>query len=501
MKSTRIKDLWIAISISIALLSGSAAAQIARPIDVNKARVVDHWTSERRASAIPRDLVIDPRGLGYLRRPDGTLVPYGHEIAAQAGPRNLAISPFGQTSGGDTSPPDIIDMNPAAGATIGASYTFRATVTDDSGVRSVTFKIQKEFSTVVNSFSATKSSDSNVWSVSLQGFTSGNWKWWVEAKDGAGKGGNSSRSLDVNFTVSTGGSTGDTVTNAVWSGGAVQKAAGRLYFEMLSNARRKTWTGYVCSGTVATDVDSTTARSVIITAAHCVYDDVNKTFARNVIFIPDQADTTAGSKTDRNCSNDPLGCWIPSFGVVDVNWTTGKFPDNVAWDYAFYVVPDSGAHQQGFTSTTSDILDTAAGSLPVSFGTVFFNDGTPGKESADFTYALGYSYNQDPKFMYCAEDMTTEGTVNWWLPSCGLSGGSSGGPWVQPPVTNPPTAWTGSTGSIISINSWGYTNQPGMAGPKLVGTSALCVFNNAKSEPFPSPIPLDGAAGKAVTCP
>ena len=27
------------------------------------------------------------------------------------------------------------------------------------------------------------------------------------------------------------------------------------------------------------------------------------------------------------------------------------------------------------------------------------------------------------------------------------------------------------------MNSWGYTNQPGMAGPKLVGTSAKALFD------------------------
>ena len=35
--------------------------------------------------------------------------------------------------------------------------------------------------------------------------------------------------------------------------------------------------------------------------------------------------------------------------------------------------------------------------------------------------------------MYCAEALGTEGSYNdLWLGSCGLSGGSSGGPWVQP---------------------------------------------------------------------
>ncbi|MBI4292224.1 MAG: hypothetical protein HY661_12180 [Betaproteobacteria bacterium] len=498
MKSGMIKNwLWAAISISIALISVDAAAQNAKPIDVGNARVADYWTGERRAKAIPRDLLIDPRGMGYLRRPDGSLQPYGHNVAAQAGPAGPTPSPFANPNGGsgDTTAPTISATDPQANATIGASYTFKASVTDASGVKSVTFKIQKAGSSV-QSFTATNSGG-DTWSVPLQGFTDGDWSWSIAAKDKARKGGNTATAGPFAFKVDTGGGSGggngDTVTNAEWTaGGAVQKAAGRLYFEMPNNAQRTgPWTGYVCSGTVATD--GTSQRSVIITAAHCVYDDANKAFARNVMFIPDQAHTSA-SGTDLNCSNDPIGCWVPSFGVVDINWTTRTFPDNIAWDYAFYVVADSGAHRQGINST-SDILDegTAAGSLPVSFGTVSVNDGTPGALSPDFTPALGYSFSEDPKFMYCAEDMTTEGTANWWLPGCGLSGGSSGGPWVQP--------MTAGSGDIISVNSWGYTNRPGMAGPKLYGTSASCVFAAATGESFPSTIPFDGEAGKALTCP
>jgi hypothetical protein len=33
---------------------------------------------------------------------------------------------------------------------------------------------------------------------------------------------------------------------------------------------------------------------------------------------------------------------------------------------------------------------------------------------------------------------------------------------------------------IMSVNSWGYTNQPGMAGPKL-DNEHECVFNRAHS--------------------
>jgi hypothetical protein len=47
----------------------------------------------------------------------------------------------------------------------------------------------------------------------------------------------------------------------------------------------------------------------------------------------------------------------------------------------------------------------------------------------------------------------------------------------------------------VAVNSWGYTNLLGMAGPKLSGTSAACVFDMAKSNPATS------AGGVAATCP
>jgi hypothetical protein len=477
---------WTLATVAAVLLSSHAIAQRARPADPHAAAVIDHWTSERRAAAIPRDLVIDPRGLGYLRLRDGALVPHGHLIAAQSAP-----TPRAQPPSGDTTPPTIANSNPAAGAVIGAAYTFSATVVDASEVRSVTFQLQKNGSPA-QSFSATKASGSDVWSVSLQGFTDGNWSWTITAKDRAKGGGNTATYGPIAFQVSTGsggGGGGGTVTDAEWTGGGtIQQVAGRIYFEMPSNARRKgPWSGYVCSGTVATD--ETNGRSVIVTAAHCVHDDVNKAFARNVLFIPNQA-STSGAGTDLECSNDPMGCWIPSLGVVDVNWTTRTFPDNVAWDYAFYVVKDTGMHQGAAAS--SEGLDVAAGSLGISFN-VPVSDAAG--SNSDFTHALGYSYDSDPLFMYCAEDMTTEGTANWWLPSCGLTGGSSGGPWIQP--MDPGTG----TGPIISVNSWGYTNQPGMAGPKLYGTSAACLFAEAKSTALLTSTFPDGDAGVPLSCP
>ena len=504
MKHRRIRlvdYLAPAFLVSVLLSAGSSFAQQPEPgnsraMDSDKSRVIDYWTQGRRDSATPRDFVVDPRGLGYLRRPDGSLEPYGHQISAEAtseSPRPLARPQGGNN---DTTPPLIGNMIPGSGALIGASETFSATVTDASGVRSVSFIIRYPDGVTTQTFQATGGSN-DTWSVTLQGFTDGSWSWRVEARDGAKKGGNKATSDDLNFLVDTGGGGGggstdpDTITNAVWTtGGVVGTAAGRIYFEMPNNAKRKgPWSAFVCSGTVVTD--DTTLRSVILTAAHCVYDDVKKAYARNVLFIPDQAGTN-GSGTDLNCDNDPLGCWVPSFGVVDVNWTTTTFPNNIEWDYAYYVVNDTGAHS-GFAST-SDSLDVAAQAMPVSFLPPYIDDTVPGASSVDFTHALGYSYSEDPKLMYCAEDMTTEGAANWWLPSCGLSGGSSGGPWVQLMDLS-----LGS-GDVISVNSWGYSNSPGMAGPKLAGTSAECVFTMARTLDWSAISDVDGEAGWAQAC-
>jgi len=452
------------------------------------AKVLKHWTADRMANAMPRDLAIDQRGFAYLRKPNGLLAPYGHQVAAQA------QEPKAKPSGSDSTPPTIVALSPLAGQEIGESHTFQADVSDESGVKSVSFSVRKG-SGVWQAFTPTRSGDT--WSVTLSPFTKGSWSWRITAKDNGSKGGNTTSSAVINFTVKLDGITtpvdpsadSDIITNKSWSfGGDVQSAAGRIYFEMPNNHRRKRWSAYVCSGTVINDGGA--EKSVIITAAHCVYDDVNKAFARRVLFIPNQS--ASGTSTDTDCSNDQLGCWMPSYGVVDKNWTTRTFPDNIQWDYAYYIVNDSGAHSgQGSVGQ----LESAVQELSIDFSTPPIVDEPT--SDADRSYALGYSYSDDPNFMYCAEDMTRQGAINWWLPNCGLSGGASGGPWVQPMSEG-----TGA-GPIVSVNSWGFTGSPGMAGPLLDqnNSSALCVYLGAIPADMSSISAAEGDEGVVVTCP
>jgi len=456
----------------VALAVGAPAAVSASGPASDPSGVAAYWSAERRAQAQPRDLVFDERGLAYLRLKGGALEPYGHDVPARlhaSRSRAGVPAPAAKPGGSDTTPPSISNVDPAAGATIGAAHTFSATVADaQSGVKSVSFVLTYPDGRT-QSFSATRGAN-DVWSIDFSGFSDGSWSWRVVAKDYGAKGGNTATSPLVGFTVSGegGGGGGDTtVTNSQWSaGGTVQTAAGRIYFELPSNPSQTRWSGYVCSGSVGTD--SSGQVSVILTAAHCVYDDANKAFARNVLFVPNQAGTT-GSGTDLNCNNDPLGCWVPSHGVVDQDWASRSWPDNIPWDYGFYVVPVTGAHTGA--SVSSQSLEVAAGSLGISFTQ---------PQTGTYTHAFGYSYSDDPKLMYCAQDLSTEGASNWWLSQCGLSGGASGGPWIQPFATG------SGSGPVISVNSWGYRGSPGMAGPKLSGSSASCLFTAAQSGAAPT---------------
>jgi hypothetical protein len=127
-----------------------------------------------------------------------------------------------------------------------------------------------------------------------------------------------------------------TVADADWTGGgAVNEAAGRILLTLNGG-------NYVCSGTVINDYD-TVGRSLVVTAAHCAYDEIADVHATNVLFIPKQDDGGL-DKSNRKCSDDPYGCWTMKLGVVDSRWRDGKWSAIIKYDYAIYVVPDEAGY-------------------------------------------------------------------------------------------------------------------------------------------------------------
>jgi hypothetical protein len=146
-----------------------------------------------------------------------------------------------------------------------------------------------------------------------------------------------SRSLQTNTVIA----------DADWKGGgAVNEAAGRILFSLNGGS-------YVCSGTVIND-HGTVGRSLVVTAAHCAYDEVANVHATNVLFIPKQ-DDGGTDKSNRKCSDDFYGCWAMKLGVVDSRWKDGDWPSIIKYDYAIYVVPDDkGYFTPGYNNSKCD---------------------------------------------------------------------------------------------------------------------------------------------------
>ncbi|CAB9509544.1 expressed unknown protein [Seminavis robusta] len=260
--------------------------------------------------------------------------------------------------------------------------------------------------------------------------------------------------------------------------GQIQYASGRIYYQVGGGERN-----LACSGTVIRDNKS--GRSLILTAAHCVYDDIYGQFGENVIFIPNRHNNLGSNLTDeeradihRSCEEDPCGCWSLSAGFVLQEWKSNLWPENLPYDWGVWVVDDVGQHEGGSMTNGncgSDALDQAVPEMEFDLGIDL--------ESFK-TYGMGYSLEHNPDFHYCEDAGSMETLSNypdvttWWIPACQLNPGSSGGPWVvNMDVT------TGK-GSLVTVNSWSYADRDGNGGPIIDASTARCLINAARDADF-----------------
>ncbi len=245
------------------------------------------------------------------------------------------------------------------------------------------------------------------------------------------------------------GGGGGTVSGASWTGGdAIVKRSGRVLFTMNN-------VDYICSAAVASD--SKTTHAVVLTAAHCVYDEVAKKVATNWVYIPsfDTAPTYS-------CGSTTYGCWTALALVVHSGYANaGGFNEQATvHDFAFAVV---GAGGHGATQV--DALGFYNLKTTVAKGATMWPFGYPaaGKyKGKDLTYCKGPIF-EDP---YNSEKT--------WGVTCDMTGGSSGGPWMGD--TNDPG---NGSGTIGSVNSYGYSGVKAMHGPKF-DAKLTAVYTKAK---------------------
>ena len=247
-----------------------------------------------------------------------------------------------------------------------------------------------------------------------------------------------------------GGST--SVTGSSWTGGGeVLANTGKVLFAMGSSY-------YVCSAAVVDDNNAN--RSIILTAGHCVWDPATG-FSTNWIFIPEYDTLPARLTTSGSfCSGTKWGCWTASSLVAsDVFAGEPGFTTTATLhDYAFAVV-GAGGHN-------STQLDATVGSQPIAYSAL-----SAGTNTWLFGYPASGKYKGND-LVYSRGSLgfdTNTGNQTYRVTS-NMTGGSSGGPWFAPFVG---TTGVG-TGTLVSVNSYGYGGVTAMFGPILNSeTSAM----------------------------
>lgn len=133
---------------------------------------------------------------------------------------------------------------------------------------------------------------------------------------------------------------------------------------------------------------------------------------------------------------------------------------------------DPNTHSGGFTPGLTGQLDLDVPPVPIDFDTRTINN--------EFIWSVGYSADKDPQLRHCAMENDKINGVPWyenyWLDDCAMTGGASGGPWIMDMDER-------GDGTLISVNSWGFTHRAGMAGPNLStdsGSMAECLFDKAR---------------------
>jgi hypothetical protein len=254
----------------------------------------------------------------------------------------------------------------------------------------------------------------------------------------------------------SGGGAAD-VLGASWTGGGrVVETTGKVLFKMGSSY-------YVCSASVATDPGTSATRkaTVVLTAGHCAVDESNGTFAENWMFVPDyDSDPEPLTSSGSFCAQTRLGCWTAEALVVDHRFASAGGFTNAAlrYDVAFAVLRPGGL------SGDQD-LDASVGAQAIAF-----TGNAVGQRGYAFGYPAAGKYHGND-LVYCLGTIGTDSQTSGatYRLGCDQTGGASGGPWF--------TGFNAAagTGTLSSINSYGYGGVKAMYGPRL-GTAAQAEY-------------------------
>jgi hypothetical protein len=222
---------------------------------------------------------------------------------------------------------------------------------------------------------------------------------------------------------------------SAWTGGGkVARTTGKVFFT-------EHGVDYVCSGSVVAAAN----KSTVLTAGHCVNEGPGA-YMHNFVFVPGYKHGSA-----------PYGVWSAKALITTKQWRTHG---NVNYDVGFAVV---GKRHGRY-------LSSVVGSQSIGFN----------QPRRHFLYAFGYPeaspYNGE-RLDYCSDTATRDriGGTNDQRLDCNMTGGASGGPWLDK------FSKSSGTGLVVSVNSFGYDkDRHGMYGPYF-GKAVHNTYRRAQS--------------------
>ena len=211
-----------------------------------------------------------------------------------------------------------------------------------------------------------------------------------------------------------------------------QTAVGKVYFTVGTIP-------YVCSGALMKENDS--SRAVVLTAAHCVWDQASGSFVTNWAFRPDH---------DSN-ANNPI--WYASALVLRNEFASQTTFNTTALlnDWAFAVILPNSSDSRN----PSNVLPDNAGANAYQYLSSGF---AAGKTSFAYGYPQASPFNGATLKYAGATIFVDPNTKGTWGMNSSMTGGASGGPWLSHPTSQSGTEY-GLTGSLSSVNSYKYNKD------------------------------------------
>ncbi|MER8009858.1 hypothetical protein [Streptomyces sp. NPDC094149] len=238
--------------------------------------------------------------------------------------------------------------------------------------------------------------------------------------------------------------------------------AGKVFFDSPEGTM-------VCSATVVEDPAHPGKSNMIWTAGHCVHAGKKGGWYRNIAFVPSYNDAGRTAAQLRNATRDqaaPYGVWWADWVKTSQQWIdqggeTGG--DGASYDYAvLHVTPEKGG-------TGKSLEETVGSALPVNFD-------APAVPKVSSITATGYPAAApfDGQLLYQCTDRPGRLSLNASDPTmyrigCTMTGGSSGGGWVETDSDGRP--------ALVSNTSIGPVSSGWLAGPRL-GDVAKGVYDS-----------------------